>query len=640
MKISTFLICLAALICASPSVAAPLEAYGRLPFMEDIAISGDGKRLAVIVTDGEQRRILIKSADSGAGAEGAAVLNAGAAKIRALKWIDAEHLLITYSVTSSIPGVIAPKSEYFLGNIFDVSAKKIAPLMGRVEGHTLNTVFGEPMIRTVDGKASVFFHGMSFPDSIGVVTLFQVTPGNSRTNIVETGSEKTRRYLLDESGKAVARTEYDSRTGRWAISAKTAGRWRELAKGEHPFGPPYLVGPGRTPGSLMVQLDAGEAVVTRELSLAHGAWSEDLPISPDDDVIRAPSGRLIGMRSLKKDDLRYEFYDKADQAVWDAVRKAYPGDQVQLADWSDDHRKIIVRVDSATEGPAYAMVDLASKKANWLGNIYQGVAEADISPIKPIAYKAADGLEIPGYLTVPHGKPAKNLPLVVLPHGGPAARDTLGFDWWSQALAAQGYAVLQPNFRGSDGLGADFLEAGYGEFGRKMQTDLSDGVRHLVGEGLVDPKRVCIVGASYGGYAALAGATLDPGVYRCAASISGISDPRRMLTVEKRDSGDATFRYWKNFMGVDGLKDPDLASISPIAHLDQVQAPILLVHGKDDTVVLYEQSRMMADALKKAGKPVEFVTLDGEDHWLSRGQTRQEMLRAVVDFLRKNNPPD
>jgi dipeptidyl aminopeptidase/acylaminoacyl peptidase len=311
---------------------------------------------------------------------------------------------------------------------------------------------------------------------------------------------------------------------------------------------------------------------------------------------------------------------------------------VQLTSWSDDHKKAVVRVESLTEGPAFALVDLTAKTAAWIGPEYSGIGPDDIAPIKPVVYKAKDGLEITGYLTLPRGKAAKNLPLVVLPHGGPAARDSLHFDWWSQALAAQGYAVLQPNFRGSDGVTESLLKAGYGEFGRKMQTDLSDGVRDLAAQGVIDPKRVCIVGASYGGYAALAGATLDTGVYRCAISVAGPADLPKMLRAERKDSV-AALRYWKNFMGVDGPDDPELIEISPAHHAEKDDIPLLLIHGKDDTVVPYEQSQFMAAALKKAGKPFDFVTLESEDHWLSRGDTRQKMLKAVVDFLKKNNPP-
>jgi dipeptidyl aminopeptidase/acylaminoacyl peptidase len=230
----------------------------------------------------------------------------------------------------------------------------------------------------------------------------------------------------------------------------------------------------------------------------------------------------------------------------------------------------------------------------------------------------------------------------VLPHGGPGARDTADFDWWTQAMAAQGYAVLRPNYRGSTTTQV-FQNAGYGEWGRKMQTDLSDGVRFLAKQGTIDPARVCIVGASYGGYAALAGVTLDPGIYRCAVSVAGISDLRKMLISDKRGENGGSHvgsRYSNRYLGVKGPEDPALDAISPIKHIDRITVPVLLIHGKDDTIVDYEQSEMMLKAMKKAGKQVELVTMKKEDHWLSRSETRLLMLQTSMAFLKANNPAD
>ena len=262
--------------------------------------------------------------------------------------------------------------------------------------------------------------------------------------------------------------------------------------------------------------------------------------------------------------------------------------------------------------------------------------------MRPIQYAARDGLNIHGYLTLPPGAAdPSGLPLVVLAHGGPAARDVAGFDWWAQALASRGYAVLQANFRGSTGYGRDFLEAGYGEWGRKMQTDLSDGVRWLAAEGVIDPARVCIFGASYGGYAAMAGLALDSDVYRCGVSVAGVSDLRRMVNREARRDvrkDNQAVRYWNRFMGAARLDDRALDDLSPAYLAASVDSPLLLIHGRDDTVVPIEQSRVMAQAMRRADKPVEFVELPGEDHWLSRSETRRQMLVETVRFLEANNP--
>ncbi len=256
-----------------------------------------------------------------------------------------------------------------------------------------------------------------------------------------------------------------------------------------------------------------------------------------------------------------------------------------------------------------------------------------------IHYPAADGLSIPAYLTLPAGGVAKKLPLVVLVHGGPGACDEAGFDWWSQALASRGYVVLQPQFRGSTGFGEGLHTSGCGEWGRKMQTDLSDGVKFLSDAGSIDLARVAIVGGSYGGYAALAGVTLQSGIYRCAVSLAGPSNLRAMLTAAKPQGRSTNaLRFWQRFMGAASPTDPLLDTISPLKAAANATVPILLIHGADDTIVPFEQSKAMAAALTKAGRPTTVVTLPGEDHWLSRGETRTAMLKATVDFLAAHLP--
>jgi dipeptidyl aminopeptidase/acylaminoacyl peptidase len=298
-----------------------------------------------------------------------------------------------------------------------------------------------------------------------------------------------------------------------------------------------------------------------------------------------------------------------------------------------------------THGPGdsgtYFLVDYPTKKIHAVGWEYPTILQAAVGAVKVIVYRAADGLEMQGVLTLPPGREAKALPLVVLPHGGPEARDYARFDWWAQAFASRGYAVFQPNFRGSAGFGRAFRDAGHGQWGRKMQTDVSDGVAELARRGIIDPKRACIVGASYGGYVALAGVTVQQGLYKCAVAVGGVSDLNAMLAWEanlhREDS--LTMRYWHLFMGVQTNGDATLNAYSPRKLADRADAPVLLIFGKDDTVVPNDQSLSFASALRGAGKPVEVLQLPDEDHWLSREATRTRMLEASVAFVEKYNPP-
>ncbi|MEI9888964.1 MAG: S9 family peptidase [Rhizomicrobium sp.] len=396
--------------------------------------------------------------------------------------------------------------------------------------------------------------------------------------------------------------------------------------------------------SLIMMVPNNGDATERQIGLSDGREQPPLALGNDfDSVLADPvSRRIIGTMQLST-ATSYKFFDDGDQKSWDSLTRAFPGENIGLVSWSDDRKHVVVRVDGARSGAAYFLVDLNTYRAAELGRVYGDIAPADVAEVKFITYSAADGRKIPAYLTLPAGKAAKNLPLIVLPHGGPAVRDTPEFDWWAQALASRGYAVLQPQFRGSDGFGWEHMAAGFGEWGRKMQTDLSDGVRALTADGTVDPKRVCIVGASYGGYAALAGPTLDRGVYRCAVAVSGVSDPHEFLEwSSRREHADDSrgLRYWARFMGVTDKDDPKLTAISPLAHAADVDVPILLIHGRDDTVVPIAQSEDMERALRRAGKTVTFVELGGEDHWLSKSETRLKMLQATVAFLEANNPPN
>jgi len=497
-------------------------------------------------------------------------------------------------------------------------------------------VAGGWSMREVSGHSMLYTRGICVRDTT-VPCLFSVAYPERRTRLVDEGSEPDTEWLVGEAGTIAAQFSYHDDKKLWEIKARKNGHWSTVASGAAAIDTPDIMGFSADGSAIIVRFVINGDPQWKPLNLSDNTWGPPLAngASFSRTIEDRKTGRIIGgIREIGSSE--FVFFDNELQAHWNAVLRAFPDERVELESHSDDFSRLVLKVFGRKEGYVYALYEWYGHRATILGRVYEGVtAPADM---KAIGYPAADGLTIPAFLTLPEGA-GKDLPLIVLPHGGPASADTLDFDWWSQALAAQGYAVLQPNFRGSI-LDSRFLEAGFGEWGRKMQTDLSDGVRYLARQGIVDPKRVCIVGASYGGYAALAGVAIESGVYRCAVSVAGISDLRRFRKWTGVNQVGINQRYWDRFIGTADQKDPALIAISPIEHVAAVTVPILLIHGRDDTVVPYEQSDVMLSALKRAGKPVTLVTMKHEDHWLSRSETRLQMLQATVDFLRANNPPN
>ncbi len=632
------------LVFTSPAQAAPpLDAFGQLPTLGDIALSPDGTRYAAIVGSASGSEIQVHEVVSGK-----LLLTSPAKdfKLRSLQWVDNDRIVLTVSQTKQITStdfLFTGRGEHFQLLMHDLVTHNWRRLLDNIK-LTANFVAGPPAVRTIDGRRQMIVEGLTTTGSSFISTLFRIDPATGRTVPFEKGVPDTRNWIIGIDGRPVARSDYHQETGEWRLLVRQGDFLKEIYREKALIDRPGLGGLGRTPGTIMVVSKKSGEYETYEVSLADAAWSAPLGAAFDDGVVRDPATLIpIGVINEGLGSISYDFFNPEDQKLWRAISRSFKDEMATLVDWSDDHNIVMVEVFGPKSGDAIYVIDRKARAAGLLSPRYAHIEPADLGTVQTLTYKAADGTEIPAYLTLPPGRTAKNLPLIAFPHGGPAANDSPGFDWWAQAMASRGYAVLQPQFRGSTGISAAHRTAGYGQWGRKMQTDVSDGVRHLAGLGTIDPKRVCIVGASYGGYAAMAGVSVEQGIYRCASAIAGVSDLRKMLSREASDAGgsrNTTVRYWQRYMGAQSNYDTSVDAFSPARLASRVSVPLQLVHGKDDTVVPMEQSNFMASAMKDAGKPVDMVVLPSEDHWLSRPATRTAMLAAVIAFLEKHNPPD
>ena len=626
----------------------PLDLFAASPLIDDISLSPNGKRIAFVSQKVDQKVLgYFDIAD-----RKLHTFALGAKKIRSIFWGDNTHVVLVSSQTDSLPEFAGYKNEFLLGEIINLDTLDVRQIFGHMDNF-YNIIQGNLGRIKVDGDyritASGYHFGGQYEEPYLCLYSFTVAT-NSIPHLIDSGTHDTLGWVLTASGVPLAYSDFLDDAGthdkEWTLHFNVAGatppHYKKVYSVKGGADYPDLVGLGRDGKSVVISVKDpdGAGYSYHEIS-TDGVVSPPLDTKPGDHTaLFHPVTRCLAGFSNYDDWFAYDYSDPLMKKLAEAVPQVLaPGYRFAIYETAEDPRQMIIYGESADDAGTYFFADFSTGDVTVLASNYADLPEGWITQKQAIDYKAGDGLNIHAYLTLPPGKPAKTLPLIVLPHGGPAARDTIAFDWQAQALASRGYAVLQPNYRGSTGYGVSFEKAGDGEWGHKMQTDLSDGIQHLAKQGIVDPKRVAIFGASYGGYAALAGATLDaPGTYVCAVDIAGVSDLHPFLDFKQEGSATTyqseTVTYWKELFG-----DPShYNDISPARQAAKAYCPILIIHGTDDTVVPIDQSRRMESALKAAGKDVQFVTYKGQTHWEDIASSRLAMMQAAMGFIQKHNP--
>ena len=353
---------------------------------------------------------------------------------------------------------------------------------------------------------------------------------------------------------------------------------------------------------------------------------------------------------LKRDGspLAALYTDDREQIVWfdedvkkrqANLKRALKTDEIRVVSRSRYDERLLIWAGSESDPGALYIFTPEEKKLAVLANYRPELDHRLLVKPKPVRYTARDGLEISAYLTLPHGRDGKNMPFIIMPHGGPyGVRDKLQYNDEVQVLANRGYAVLQPNFRGSGGYGDAFYEAGNGEIGRKMQDDLDDAMDWAVAQGIADPDRVCVVGGSYGGYAALWAVLRNPDRYRCAASWAGVTDLDAILKYDRGFLSRKASKRWR--AQVEGDEDFELDTVSPAIHAPNLARPVLLAHGTEDSTVPFSQYKKFEKASRDAPIKPTTLVIEGEGHGFSTTENEKAWYDALVAFLKEHNPPD
>lgn len=332
---------------------------------------------------------------------------------------------------------------------------------------------------------------------------------------------------------------------------------------------------------------------------------------------------------------QYHFFDEEVEKVYDKLQDKLGSYEIVVTSMNEEEDKLLIRTYSDKSLGAYYLYNTDSDELNHLIDVSPWLKEEYMADMKPIEYETRDGLKINGYLTLPRGVEAENLPVVVHPHGGPWARDGWGFNPEIQFLANRGYAVLQMNFRGSTGYGKEFWMSSFKEWGKKMQDDITDGVNWLIKEGIADPERVGIYGGSYGGYATLAGLTFTPDLYACGVDYVGVSNIFSWM--------DAIPPYWEPYreMIYEMVGHPQedsllLVEASPLFHVDKIKAPLFIAQGANDPRVPKQESDQIVEALKEKGIEVPYMVKDNEGHGFSNEENRFDFYGAMEEFFFKH----
>jgi dipeptidyl aminopeptidase/acylaminoacyl peptidase len=601
--------------------ALAVEAFGALPVQTDAVLSPDGRWIAWAEHHDTATRVIIFDLAARKAHRIASIPERG--KLRALTWNDNDTLLATLSeAVQANPR--QQMHEFFVTTaIFVDGGETVLPLAR--------------MIRTRTSKPHTVIMASS---GLSGSYLNEVDTRTGTSTIIKTGNNFTAGWVVDRDGHPVARADWDWKNDAYRLYALWGNGIKELLHRDD-NDPPQVAG--------LLPNDSAIVLLATNGRPHQAAWAVPLDGSPPTLLAEDPDADITGAFFDNQNGDIVGFYVSGSKngVHWiapeaqhrhEVLQRAFPNRIVTPYGWTADGTKTLARVESPTAPPVYYLVDFSTHKADIAAEEYPALTGATLGDFKEISYKARDGTVIPAYLTRPAGKSDSPAPLVVLPHGGPNARDYPQFDWIVQFLASRGYAVLQPQFRGSTGFGDAFREAGYRQWGGLMQDDVTDGVHAMIDQGIADPRRICIAGASYGGYAALAGVAFTPQLYACAISINGVSDLPALLAKTIYPPGSRLYSTsldeWTARIGKPG--DRALDRKSPINAVAAISAPVLILYGASDGVVPTEQSERMAAALTKAGKSVKLVKLPDEDHWMSRNDTRIQMLSEVDAFLREH----
>jgi len=612
----------------------PISAYGSLPNASSVKLSPNGENVAMIQNKNGSLILMVYNLTTG---ESQALLQADnvGVVLNWYTWGNDDILLISAAYTSK-QGMAKYTSTRLYK--FDLSKDKklkllIKPKKAKSE---IFAQFQDNIISLMPAQPDKILMAIGF-EMHNKPSLYEVNIRTNRRTRIKRAKSYIEDWVADQQGRARISYQLDETKVSYVLFDTEGKIVRDLWSYEvFEKEVVHVLGFDLDPNILYIRaLHQGRNAVFK-VNLTDEALKRELIYADnkydvDGSLIYSPkTGAVVGLSHKGNNDNKV-YWDDEYIAFKKALNKALPDSDNTIISMSKDQNKYILHSSSKTKAGDYLLGNRKTKQLQYLASLYPQINETNYASKKLVHYTARDGVEIEGYLTKPVGSLEKSkLPAIIFPHGGPMARDYDGFDYWAELFSNRGYVVFQPNFRGSSGYGYDFEMASIEGWGQAMQDDLQDASKWLIEQNIINPEKVCIGGASYGGYAALMAAVKHGESFKCAASFAGVSDLERIVRDARHFTNKKVVR--KQF----GTDSDKLESVSPVNFAKKINIPILLIHGTDDKVVPVKHSREMADELEDYDKEVRYVEIEDANHHLSVQAHRMQTLEEMVNFFDKH----